>query len=98
MARDFFLPGETMVRVKGGAHLVADGVFPAMTDVTQLGLASEEIRISPRFIHKDSNAFSCSFSWDTSRTTTRSFSSRLNSISMIWWDLSIRAVLFKGCF
>lgn len=49
MAREFVIPSETLVKVKGGAHF---GSRP-IAILSELGLTSEEIRITPRFYHRD---------------------------------------------
>lgn len=49
MTRAFQINGETLVRVRGGAHM--SGV--AIGTVSELGLASESIQVIPRFVHKD---------------------------------------------
>lgn len=51
MARDYFINHQTLVRVKGGAHL---GTNPVGV-LSELGLCSEAIRISPTFAHKGVN-------------------------------------------
>lgn len=49
MARQYQVAGETIVMVKGGAHLPQlISQFPA-----ELGLCSEQITITPKFIHQD---------------------------------------------
>lgn len=57
MARDFHINGETLVRVRGGAHLTSGlvGNAYAIATVAELGLTSEAIQITPRFFHKDIN-------------------------------------------
>ncbi len=47
--RDFFTNGETMVYVRGGAHL-AEGLGG---DRTELGLALDDVKVIPRYIHRD---------------------------------------------
>lgn len=57
MGRDYYINAETLVAVKFGAH-----VPPSITNIvggspnsnlSELGLASEGIRVSPRFTHTD---------------------------------------------
>lgn len=49
MGRDYYIQGECMVKVRGGAH-IPDFVG----DVSrELGLASEGIRVAPQFSHQD---------------------------------------------
>lgn len=50
MPRDFVVNGETLVSVKGGAHW--PNAQP-IRDLSELGLASEGIHVSPRFYHRD---------------------------------------------
>jgi hypothetical protein len=46
MARDFYINGEALVRVKGhSASLIAN--------VSELGLSNAQIRVTPQFRHKD---------------------------------------------
>jgi hypothetical protein len=49
MARDFYINGETMVFVKAKADSPFGG------NMTQLGLAEDPIKVTPKFIHKDIN-------------------------------------------
>ncbi len=49
MARDWTINGPTLVKVKGGAHL-SGILFPAPAE---LGLSTDAITISPKFIHRD---------------------------------------------
>jgi hypothetical protein len=49
--RDILINGESMVTVKGGAHLILSGTLVAT--LSQLGLSSKEITITPYFVHKD---------------------------------------------
>lgn len=49
MGRRFVVPGATMVRVKGGGHLPP----PLHQHAANLGLTSESISITPRFVHQD---------------------------------------------
>lgn len=55
MPRDFVFDGEVLVKVKGGQHtsILLSG---SIATATELGLASEPIKITPRFIHKDIHA------------------------------------------
>lgn len=46
MTRDFCINGETLVKVKFGAHV--SGV-----KLRELGLAAEEVRVIPKFYHSD---------------------------------------------
>src|SRR5436309_431633 len=46
MARDFTIPGESLVSVKGN-------VTTTISSLTQLGLADSEIRVTPVFKHRD---------------------------------------------
>lgn len=62
MSRDFQINGETVVRTKFGAHLPSSisnysppGATSPSSNLSELGLASEGIRITPRFVHKDIN-------------------------------------------
>lgn len=52
MDRDFVINGETLVRVKGGMHT---STFQSgnISTITELGLTTDQIRVIPRFIHKD---------------------------------------------
>ncbi len=52
MVRDFVVNGETLVQVKGGQHLSGNQI----AIVSELGLASEGIRISPHYFHTPINA------------------------------------------
>lgn len=49
MARDIVINGETMVFVKGGAHL--SGRF--LGDLSELGLSVDQIMVYPRYYHQD---------------------------------------------
>lgn len=53
MARDYRIAGETLVIVKGGAHLVSGSVGRGIADGRELGLSADAIQLSPRFIHQD---------------------------------------------
>lgn len=53
MARDFQIAGETLVVVKGGAHLVSGGIGRGIADGRELGLSSDAIRLSPKYVHHD---------------------------------------------
>jgi hypothetical protein len=46
MARDFYINGESMVRVQGNPE-------SGFEDLTELGLSNEAIHVSPRFYHHD---------------------------------------------
>lgn len=52
MARDWYINGDTMVQVRGGAHLTS-----GLNVITNLGLAIDQVRVSPSFsrqpIHAD---------------------------------------------
>lgn len=52
MVRDYHIHGETMVYVKGGAHLSLLEGSP-MTSRTELGLASDQIKVIPQYHKKD---------------------------------------------
>lgn len=49
MARDFRINGEALVTVKGGEHLSGF----ALGSLTELGLTTDEIRVVPRYYHRD---------------------------------------------
>lgn len=49
MARDWYINAECLVRVKGARGTVIE-------DISELGLASEAIRVTPRFVHQDMRA------------------------------------------
>lgn len=49
MTRAYQINGECLVEVKGGAHQSGN----AIGDRTELGLASEQVIIRPRFVHAD---------------------------------------------
>lgn len=51
MARDFVINGETLVKVKFGAHIPAS--VPGGSNLSELGLATERITVTPKFFHKD---------------------------------------------
>ena len=55
MARDFHIPGEVLVQVKGGEHSTSGlvGNNFAIATIRELGLASEGIHVLPRFFHED---------------------------------------------
>lgn len=53
MARDFQINGEAMVQVKGGAHTSLLGPDYRIDTAQELGLSSEQIRISPIIHHHD---------------------------------------------
>jgi len=55
--RDWVINGETLVRVKFGAHIspTVSNISGSMTTLCELGLAEDQIRIRPRFVHKDIN-------------------------------------------
>lgn len=53
MTRQFVIPGETMVKVKGGEHFGPD---QPITVLSELGLSSEKIEITPRYNHEDIQA------------------------------------------
>lgn len=54
MPRDFVINGECLVSVKGGRHTTdrEDGKGP-IAIVSELGLSSEEISVSPRYYYQD---------------------------------------------
>src|SRR5437879_5338107 len=60
MGRDYRINGECLVQVKFGAHLPAGqyglGSSGSATNLSELGLASEGIRIVPQFNHSDMRA------------------------------------------
>ncbi len=49
MTRSFIVPGETLIAVRGGAHMSGGPIG----DVSELGLAVEEVRVIPQFSLKD---------------------------------------------
>ncbi len=49
MARDFVINGESLLTVKGGAHMSGGQIGM----LTQLGLATDQVRITPRYFHLD---------------------------------------------
>ena len=49
MARSFVINGETMVKVKGGAHLLRPPLAGVVGELTELGLSSESIRVTPTY-------------------------------------------------
>lgn len=49
MARDFFVNGESLLEVQGGAN------SSIVTNLTELGLCSDPVRIRPSFRHRDIN-------------------------------------------
>lgn len=55
MPRDYIIYGETMVKVKGNGALSATlaGGTDFLATLWELGLATEGVRIIPRFIHQD---------------------------------------------
>lgn len=55
MARDFVVNGETLVKVSFGDHIPAgfSNIAESATNLCELGLASEGIRITPTFHHLD---------------------------------------------
>jgi hypothetical protein len=48
MARDFFIPGESLVQVKSR-------IDSGISALTQLGLAADAISVTPHFMHSDIN-------------------------------------------
>jgi len=52
MPREFFVPGEIMVYVKGNGALALSGAT-SIGQFHELGLAPEQIRITPNFRHRD---------------------------------------------
>lgn len=52
MARDFAIDGEVLALVKGGQH-TSLFISGDISTLKQLGLASEPVRVIPRWIHKD---------------------------------------------
>jgi hypothetical protein len=56
MPRDFNVPGECLVMVKGGIHTAFYASGRDLSAVTMLGLAKDSISVSPVFKHKDVNA------------------------------------------
>lgn len=54
MARDFIINGETLVKVKGMGALSQDPtVVSPQPKLWELGLAADDVRVIPRFHHKD---------------------------------------------
>lgn len=57
MGRDYQIAGEALVRVKFGAHISKDysNITGAISNLSELGLSSDSIRINPRFVHTGLN-------------------------------------------
>ena len=55
MPRDFQINGESLVLVKFGEHIppALSNIPGSVSNLSELGLASEGIRITPRFVHHD---------------------------------------------
>ena len=58
MARAFVIPGETMVKVLGGGHnsgtlIFRSGMGMTSYNLVELGLATEEIKITPKFHRRE---------------------------------------------
>lgn len=53
MSRDFYINGETLVKVKGMGALSDPDLDPETAKVWELGLADKGIRVSPKFVHKN---------------------------------------------
>jgi hypothetical protein len=52
VTRDYVINGETLVKVKGNGALASSG-FPGEAALWELGLASEAVRVVPRFSYQD---------------------------------------------
>lgn len=58
MPRDFNINGETLVKVKFGAHIpnAVSNISGSMSNLSELGLAAREVRIVPKLVHQNINA------------------------------------------